>query len=122
METDSNASDGQYSGDGNWRWDGKAWQPTGGNIPPPPPTSAKKKRRIFLWFFLAVQAIFLFWVIGGIASGSDPTDCGSLSDEACNSASDIGTSIGVFIIIIFWMIVDFLLAVGYGIYRLAKRP
>jgi len=111
----------QLSEDGAWRWDGRAWQPAHSN-PSSPPTPLQKKRRIFLWFFLAVQALFLFWVIGGVASGSDPTDCGSLSDEACNAASDIGTGIGVFIIVVIWMIVDFLLAVGYGIYRLAKRP
>lgn len=97
------------------------------SIPQPyptmPPAKTKKKRRIFMWVFLAIQALFLFWVIAGIASGSgDATDCGSLSQEACNDAADVGTGIGVILIIVFWCIVDFLLAVGYGIYRLARRP
>lgn len=83
----------------------------------------KKKRRIFLWFFLAVQALFIIWIIAGISgAGGDPSDCGSLSKETCNDAEAVGTGIGVALVIGLWMVVDFLLAVGYGIYRLAKRP
>lgn len=87
------------------------------------PTAApKKKRRIFWWFFLAVQVLFLIWVITGAHSGAgQPTDCGSLDAKTCNDASDAGTAIGVALIIVFWCVVDFLLAVVYGIYRLAKR-
>jgi hypothetical protein len=85
----------------------------------PPP---KKKRRIFMWFFLAVQAIFIIWIIAGIASGSgQPSDCGTLDAKTCNAASDIGTGIGVALVFGFWVVVDFLLAVIYGVYRLAKR-
>lgn len=83
----------------------------------------KKKKRIFMWFFLAVQVLFIVWIVAGVGGASgDATDCGSLSQQACNDARDVGTGIGVIMIIVFWMIVDFLLAVGYGIYRLAKRP
>lgn len=89
-----------------------------GAMPP-----VKKKRRIFLWFFLVIQALFLIWIIAGLGSSSgDATDCGSLSQEACNDAEAVGTGIGVILIIVLWMMVDFLLAVGYVIYRLAKRP
>lgn len=86
------------------------------------PTEPKKKRRIFLWVFLAVQAIFLFWIFGGASTGAgQATDCGSLDAKTCNAASDIGTGIGVALIIVVWMVVDFFLAVIYGVYRLAKR-
>ncbi len=86
-------------------------------------TKPKKKRRIFLWFFLAIQLLFIIWIIAGLGSaGGDPEDCGSLSKSACNDAEAVGTGIGVFLIVVFWMIVDFLLGVGYAIYRLAKRP
>jgi hypothetical protein len=71
----------------------------------------KKKRRIFLWFFLAVQVIFLFWIITGVASGSENT----------SDAEDAGTAIGVFLIVVIWFFVDFFLAVIYGVYRLATR-
>jgi len=82
----------------------------------------KKKRRIFLWVFLAVQALFIVWIFGGASAGAgQPTDCGSLSQEACNTASDVGTGIGVLLLIMVWAIVDFFLAVIYGVYRLAKR-
>ncbi|MCP3423816.1 hypothetical protein [Nocardioides pinisoli] len=88
-----------------------------------PDTQPKKKRRIFLWFFLAVQVLFIIWIIAGIGSaGGDATDCGSLSQETCNDARDVGTGIGVALVVGLWMVVDFLLGVGYAIYRLAKRP
>ena len=92
--------------------------------PPPPPTSIapKKKRRVFLWVFLAVQVLFLVMVIGGASTGSGtPTDCGGLDEETCNAASDIGTGIGVMFLIALWAIVDFFMAVIYGVYRLASR-
>jgi hypothetical protein len=95
-------------------------EPIGSTAQDAPPV--KKKRRIFLWFFLAVQALFLIWVIGGASTGvGQPKDCGSLSAETCNAASDFGTGVGVFMVVIIWVIVDFLLAVIYGIYRLSRR-
>jgi uncharacterized membrane protein len=82
----------------------------------------KKKRRVFLWFFLAIQVLFIVWIIGGASTGAGtPEDCTGLSEEACNAASDIGTSIGVALIIGVWVVVDFLLAVIYGVYRLATK-
>jgi hypothetical protein len=87
-----------------------------------PASKPKKKKRIFMWFFLVVQALFIVWVIGGASTGAgQPTDCGSLDVETCNAASDVGTGIGVALLVVLWMVVDFLLAVGYAIYRLAKR-
>jgi hypothetical protein len=83
---------------------------------------ARKKKRIFLWFFLAVQALFIIMIIAGAtSSGGDATDCGSLTQETCNAAEDVGTGIGVILIVVIWMVVDFLLALIYGVYRLAKR-
>ena len=82
----------------------------------------KKKRRVFLWFFLAVQILFVIWIVAGASTGAGtPEDCGSLSDETCNAASDVGTSIGVALVVVTWVVVDFLLALVYGVYRLAKR-
>jgi hypothetical protein len=82
----------------------------------------KKKRRIFLWVFLAVQVLFIIWIIAGANSGSgQPSDCGSLSAKACNNASDAGTAIGVVLIIVVWFFVDAFMGVIYGVYRLARR-
>jgi len=85
-------------------------------------TPPKKKRRVFLWVFLVIQVLFIIWIIGGASTGAGtPEDCEGLSEEACNAASDIGTTIGVALIIGVWVVVDFLLAVIYGVYRLATR-
>jgi hypothetical protein len=87
-----------------------------------PPTAAKPKRRVFLWVFMVVQALFIVWIITGIASGGGtPADCGTLDQETCNAAANVGTGIGVAFIILVWMVVDFLLGITYGIYRLARR-
>lgn len=117
-------------------WSGTEWtdqvRPVPPSAAPPAPPAAptqlateppRRKRRIFLWVFLAIQILFIVWIIAGVGSTSgDATDCGGLDQETCDVAEDVGASIGVFFIVIFWMMVDFLLAVGYGIYRLAKRP
>lgn len=86
-----------------------------------PPAQPKKKRRVFLWIFLAVNLLFIIWIIGGIASGGDASDCGSLSQEDCQAASDVGTGIGVFLILVLWVIVDVLLFIPWVIYKLARR-
>ena len=74
----------------------------------------KKKRRIFMWFFLAVQALFIIWIVSAVSA--DPTA------ECSGGCEDAATGIAVFLQVMVWMVVDFLLGVGYGIYRLAKRP
>ena len=35
-----------------------------------PAAKPRKRKRIFMWFFLAVQAIFIAWLITGIASAA----------------------------------------------------
>jgi hypothetical protein len=79
----------------------------------------RKKRRVFLWVFLAVQALFIIWIITGASSSAAP--CHGLSSADCKAASDAGKGIGVVVIVVFWCVVDFLLAVIYGVYRLARR-
>jgi hypothetical protein len=78
-----------------------------------------------LWIFLAVQILFLIWVITGIASGSGtPEECRGLTGdnlELCKDASDVGTTIGVGLIVAFWVAADFILGLTYLIYRLANR-
>jgi hypothetical protein len=72
----------------------------------------KKKKRIFLWFFLAVQVLFLIWVIAGAQTDAgQPSDCGNLSAKTCNDASDTVTAIGVALIVP-RCAVDFLLGVA----------
>jgi hypothetical protein len=79
-----------------------------------------RKRRVFLWVFLAVQVLFIAWIIAGAAAGHG--SCGDLSARACADAADTGHGIAVAFQIIAWCVTDFLLAVIYGICRLARRP
>lgn len=75
------------------------------------------KRHSFLIFFLAVQAIFMIWLVTGVSSGD--AHCAQ-NDYECQGGQ-VGTGIGVFIILIVWFLVDMILGVTYGIYRLATR-
>jgi Protein of unknown function (DUF2510) len=115
------------AGSGQLRYyDGEQWTEHYSPTPPqhvqPSAAPPKKRPRIFMWVFLAIQALFLVWIIGGIASGSGtPKHCGSLSQHACNTAANVGTGIGVALIVGLWIVVDFLLGVTYLIVRLARR-
>jgi hypothetical protein len=47
-----------------------------------------RKRRVFLWVFMAVQVLFIIWIVTGATAGSSP--CQGLSAHACATAADIG--------------------------------
>jgi hypothetical protein len=106
------------------------------------PPRRRKRRRVFLWIFLAVQALFVIWVITGAASKNPSTsaqvaqqcyhhawfplfksqaDCVTHFGGALNTAGDAGKGIGIALVIVFWMVVDVILGVSYGVYRLATR-
>lgn len=112
--------------------------------PAAPPAPPRRKRRIFLWVFLAIQVIFIIWIIAGLATkGTGPTaaaqaaqqcanggwqplfksqaDCTQHYAVALNDAANTGKGLGVALIVLFWVVVDFFLGVGYGIYKLASR-
>ncbi|WP_327392569.1 hypothetical protein OG533_19760 [Streptomyces sp. NBC_01186] len=80
---------------------------------------------MFLWFFLAVQLIFLAWIIiGGMSGSGTPAECRGLTGtelQNCKDAADAGTTIGVGLIIVVWAAVDFILLATYAVFRLAKR-
>lgn len=76
------------------------------------------KLRPFTWVILAVNAIFVAWIIGGAVSASHQTCSPGLSAQACQSASAIGTGIGVALIIGLWVAADFIL----GVLWLITRP
>jgi hypothetical protein len=108
------------------------------------PPRARKRRRVFLWVFLAIQALFLIWIIVAVATvHTGPTqaqlaqgcyhhnwyplfksqaDCVQHYGGALNDAGTAGKAIGVGIVIAFWAVVDVILGISYGIYRLARRP
>jgi len=83
----------------------------------------KKPRRYFPWVFLAIQLLFVIWIVSAIVGNSgDPVgDCGSLSQQACNDAESVGTGIGVALVVILWLVVDFILAITYLVFKAVKR-
>ena len=101
-----------------------------------------KRHHVFLWVFLAIQAIFVIWVITGAASKGANT--GTQAAQLCSGnawqglyssyaacikgngtllagAADTGKAIGVGLIVIIWIVVDFLVSLTYGIYRLVRH-
>ncbi len=103
----------------------------------------RRKRRVFLWVFLAIQALFVIWVIAGAATKTgapasqvaaqcdhhawfplfkSQADCVTHFGGALNDAGNAGKAIGIGLIIVFWFIVDVILGVSYGVYKLATRP
>ncbi len=110
-----------------------------------PPAAAKprKKRRIFLWFFLAIQVIFLIWIITAASSAhATPThaevlkgcangawqglfksysDCMTHYASGLKQAGEAGNAIGFGLVIVFWVVVDFLVTIPWAVYRLATR-
>ncbi|MFE6766450.1 hypothetical protein [Streptomyces sp. NPDC057689] len=99
-----------------------AWGPPG-EAQPPVSGPARKHHRIFLWVFLAVQALFLVWIIVG-AGSNDDSSCKGMTGDAlrtCQDAGDAGTVIGVGLLIGLWVAVDLILGITYGVYRLARR-
>jgi len=106
-------------------------QPPQGYYQPQPDLAGpapKKKRRVFLWIFLAIQVLFIVWIItAGASTHGIPAYChqGSNSQyiglKGCESASQAGAGIGIALIIVFWCVVDIIVGGGYAVYRLASR-
>ena len=110
----------------------------------PPAAPARRKRRVFLWVFLAIQVLFIVWLIAGTTSSpAGPSvasqvasfcghqgwyplyksyaDCLSSYGRVLNDAGNAGKGIGFAIVIAFWCVVDFLVGGGYIVYRVARR-
>jgi hypothetical protein len=119
------------------------YPPAGYALPLPP----RKKRRVFMWVFFAAQALFIIWLITGLVNtghtapssadlaqlcaSSGPksvialyhsrAQCISSQPRLLSDAAGTGRGIGVALVIIIWIVVDFFLGLFYGIYRLATR-
>jgi hypothetical protein len=79
-----------------------------------------KRHHVFAWFFLAVQALFLFWVIAG-ANSTSTGDCTGLSAQECHDATSTGTALGIGLVIALWIGVDLVLGVIRIIVLLSRR-
>jgi len=76
-------------------------------------------RRKATWALLIWTVLMALWIAGGISSASgDATNCGSLSQDACNAARGVGAGIGVIALFILW----FLGFVVLGLIALLTRP
>lgn len=115
---------------------------TAPNTPAPAAAPPRNKRRFFLWVFLAIQAIFIIWLVAGAHTSTAPTasqltslcgsgkwyplfksqaDCVQHGGAGLQQAGDLGKGIGLALVFAFWVGVDIVLGIGYGIYRLARR-
>lgn len=106
----------------------------------------RKRRRVFMWVFIAVQVLFVIWLITGIASspasnsasaaaeaakfcagnGWSPlytshAQCLSQYGSTLRDAGDTGTALGAGIIVVLWCVVDFLMGITWLIIRLSRR-
>ena len=112
------------------------WQPA-------PPARPRKKRRVFLWVFLAIQALFIIWLVAGLATThtgatqaqlssacyhhhwwplyKSQADCVTHFGALMNDAGTTGKALGAGLVVLFWVVVDIILSISYGVYRLATR-
>jgi hypothetical protein len=79
----------------------------------------RRKRRVFLWVFLAIQAIFVIWLISaGFSTDHAVTHCTGFD---CKGATETGSAIGIGLVVAFWAFVDIIIGGGYAVFRLASR-
>lgn len=114
---DPSAGPVDYDREPVWRPAPPYDNPTSMQLQPAP----RKRRHVFRWVFLAVQVLFIVWLLTGVASGSSaPASCAGLAGQNlqdCIAAGHAGTTIGVFLIVFLWAAVDGILGVGYLIFR-----
>ena len=89
--------------------------------PQMPAQPAKKKHHIFRWFFLALQALFILWIVTGANATKHGTNCGTLSQTTCDQAAHVGGGIGIALIIIVWFIVDVVVLLARMAVLLSRR-
>jgi hypothetical protein len=94
--------------------------------------TTRKKRRVFRWVFLAIQILFVIWLIAGIAAThGDPNHClnqggaalggGQAGVDLCSNATDTGRAIGIGMVIALWVVVDVIVGGTYAVMKLAGR-
>jgi hypothetical protein len=111
-----------------------------------PAVKPRKRKRIFMWTFLAIQAIFIAWLITGIASAAHgiPADAHAQALAYCKGngwsplfksyqdcivhyangmrgAAEVGSTIGAGLVIGLWVVTDIILGIGRLIVVFARR-
>lgn len=72
--------------------------------------------KIFLWLFYGFNIFMLWWMIGGISVSSDTI--AATASDAERAGATIGAGLGLFILIIIWVIGDIIT----GLLALVSRP
>jgi hypothetical protein len=108
----------------------------------PPASKPRRKRRVFMWTFLAIQALFLVWV-GSVlfaGTGASPSeiaamcahgqwqgvfqsynDCVVHGAHGIIAAHDVGKAVGLGLQIGLWVAVDVILGIGRLVVVFARR-
>ncbi len=97
-------------------WDGRSW--TGVVRPRMRP---QRRSRAFLWFFLAVQALFVAFATLLVAMNGSG-DCAGLDQELCDTLNAAATERAVMDLVLVWAAADVILGISYAVYRLAAQP
>lgn len=61
-----------------------------------------KRWRKMTWVLIVWTGLMGIWIIAAVASASSPKDCAGLSQKACNDAANVGTGIGVALLVFLW--------------------
>jgi len=104
--------------------------------------SRQKPRRIFLWFFVAVQLVFVGLIIAYATESTGPShadlvagcyhhawwplfksqaDCVTHYGGALNGAGHVGQGIGIALVLVLWAIVDIILGVTRWVVLSSRR-
>jgi hypothetical protein len=97
---------------------GQGWGMQYPQQPPEQPPKPKKRRRAFMWVILAINALFLWWILATASNTAD--DCAYLHGQAleeCQTATGIGGGLAIIFIIFLWAMVDVILGVIYIVTR-----
>lgn len=78
--------------------------------------------RIFSYIILAINVLFLVLIIVAVAGSSGhATDCGTLDQDTCDAAKNVGTTIGVGIVVGFWVAADVILGILWLVTKGSRR-
>ena len=73
------------------------------------------------WVILVWNILMLVWIVGGVSSAGNPTDCQNLSQQLCNDAFNVGKGIGAAVIVSLWLVGDFLLIIIWFVTNRQRR-
>ncbi len=76
------------------------------------------------WVVLIWNVLMVVWIIVGVAGSHNAQNCtaSGLSQQACNAANNVGTAVGVGIIIVIWLVGDFILGILWLVTKGNRRP